>query len=887
MNTYVKHRDGRHTGNTVISKESDNTAQTKISSTYASSADPLNRGPSFTKSTDDITKVMGHALADLSSAAPNTSQETLLPVDGKDVAIDFIASGSPEDLAEDLAALGAKDLTTFGNVISAKLPAELLETASQLESLQFARPVYTPNASVGSVTSQGDSALKADITRSNFGVDGTGVTVGVLSDSFNNLGGQDDDITSGDLPAGVQVLDDLNTSQGTDEGRAMAQLIYDVAPGVDLQFHTAFEGQASFAQGIKDLADAGSNIIVDDVIYFTEPMFQDGIIAQAIDEVTAAGITYLSSAGNSASQSYESEFRGVNDPTLEASYLWHDFDPGAGVDTRQQFTLKDGESTNLSFQWDQPFASAGGPGSANDLDIFILDQEDQTVASGKDFNISNDAVEVVFFENTSGSTKTYDLLIGQYTPQGGPTAGLIKYVDFRGGTSDAEFFTNSSTSYGHPNALGALTVGAAFYQNTPAFGQRSPIAQPFTARGGLPIRFDADGNRLAMPDQRDTVDFVAPDGGNTTFFGDGDFEADGSPNFFGTSAAAPHAAGVAALMLESDPSLSPQAIETVFETTAVDMNAPGADRLTGAGLIQADAALASLDMGKLPPNPDPEPIPTMPDTTVFGEFGNLSLNQSWQTIQLENTYVDPVVMVSDPTFRGQDPAVVRLQNVTGEGFQARIQEPNYKDGRHITESVSYLVVEAGDWTLADGTRIAAGSYNSAKLTSAGFESVDLTGFDHKPTVLSQVQTTNDDDWVVTRTTQSSPGEVKIAMQEEEALNNGSHGSETIGWFAIDQGITTSSDTLLQGGITDTAYTERTATVTFEQAFDAAPSVIAKLGSSRGLDTANVRLGDITEAGFGARVYEEQSLDSELNHHPEAISFLALEGQSGSLVGVAV
>ena len=55
---------------------------------------------------------------------------------------------------------------------------------------------------------------------------------------------------------------------------------------------------ASFARNIKNLRTAGCDIIVDDVGYFDESPFQDDIIAQAVDDVTADGAMFFSSAGN-------------------------------------------------------------------------------------------------------------------------------------------------------------------------------------------------------------------------------------------------------------------------------------------------------------------------------------------------------------------------------------------------------------------------------------------------------------------------------------------------------------------------------------------------------------------------------------------------------------
>jgi hypothetical protein len=185
------------------------------------------------------------------------------------------------------------------------------------------------------------------------------------------------------------------------------------------------------------------------------------------------------------------------------------------------------------------------------------------------------------------------------TKFGGPDPARIKYVDF----GDAEFtehVTASGASYGHASAQGAEGVGAAFYAETPAFGVSPPLIELFSSAGGTPILFDEDGRRLASPENRQRVDVTAPDGTDTTFFGS--FAGPGPfPNFFGTSAAAPHAAAVAALMLDARPGLSPARIYDGLERTATDMDDPstpgfdrGFDQVSGFGLVRADAAVARL-----------------------------------------------------------------------------------------------------------------------------------------------------------------------------------------------------------------------------------------------------------------------------------------------------
>ena len=301
------------------------------------------------------------------------------------VIVDAVASGDPATLRANLVENGLLVTSTFKRTISGWLPLSAIHYMPGVDGLNFIRTSVAVTA-VGSVESQGDAALNADDARTNFGIDGSGITVGAMSDSFDTLGGAAGDVASGDLPAGIIVLaDTCSPTPCTDEGRALMQLIADVAPGADQSFHTAFGGAASFALGIQELAGCppGSGVgcvpspdpaevIVDDVGYLAQPFFQDGIIAQAVDVVKAAGIAYFSSAGNDDRASYESPFRSSGVAGRLAGQTLHDFDPGGGVDTCQSVSIPTG-TTVFSLQWDQPFFSvSGAPGSANDLDIHLF-----------------------------------------------------------------------------------------------------------------------------------------------------------------------------------------------------------------------------------------------------------------------------------------------------------------------------------------------------------------------------------------------------------------------------------------------------------------------------------------------------------------------------------
>jgi hypothetical protein len=300
-------------------------------------------------------------------------------------------------------------------------------------------------AGAGLVTSQGDDAMKADTARTTFDVDGTGVKVGVLSNSFNCLGGAATDVTNGDLSP-VTVIQEISSCSGAnDEGRAMLQIVHDVAPGATLSFASAFNGMASFAANIQALAAAGAKVITDDVFYFAEPFFQDGIIAQAVDSVVASGVAYFALAGNDGRLAYDHAFvPGSIFPAGSfgtAAFLGgtaHNFNPGGPEDDFQQFTLAANSGFFITLEWDSPFFSACSlppsdcQSTQNDLDMYFLNSTNTQLLGAITTNniTSGDPVEIAVV-SSGGAPFVFNLMI---VNRAGPNPGRIKYKIFQSPT---------------------------------------------------------------------------------------------------------------------------------------------------------------------------------------------------------------------------------------------------------------------------------------------------------------------------------------------------------------------------------------------------------------------------------------------------------------------
>ena len=143
------------------------------------------------------------------SAAPFSSDDPLVTMVNDRVVVDAVASGDVNVLKSELEALGMQQAVAFGRIVSGQLPISAIPAAAGLASLRFAQSAAAMTQ-VGSVTSQGDHAIRSGIARSTFGVNGSGINVGALSDSFNCLGGAAGDTASGDLPSAQEVNDDEN-----------------------------------------------------------------------------------------------------------------------------------------------------------------------------------------------------------------------------------------------------------------------------------------------------------------------------------------------------------------------------------------------------------------------------------------------------------------------------------------------------------------------------------------------------------------------------------------------------------------------------------------------------------------------------------------------------
>eukprot|EP00899_Mesostigma_viride_P027136 jgi/Mesvir1/7607/Mv06338-RA.1 len=501
---------------------------------------------------------------------------------------------------------GAMDVTIRGRGVYAWIPAESVPCLASVVGVQSWLPslAFHHQASTGPVLSQGLQAMRAGVVRSHWNLTGSGIKVGILSGSFDACGCQTaPSQAAGELPLDLQILADYTDPGPSDEGRAMAEIIHDVAPGASIVFHTALGSQVAFADAITTLFHAGCHILVDDVLYATEPVYFDGTIAAAVNAATkSGGAVYVSAAGNFGDNSYEGPFT-----PLGGTGPAHDFDPSTNESSTLTLTGDFAAApVCVVLQWECEWATqgpwvakgqsssaggGGGGGCMSDLDLSIEAIELEGWDSHSD-NIGGDPVELICLQTNSTRVSISVTLVAGDPPPNLKIIVLSSSVHLApppGGTG-------SSTVVGHAAAESAISVGAAFYNDTPAWNPdlRAARLEPFSSKGGTRILYDEAGNSLGPEGVvRQTPTVVGPDGGNATFtFPIGfDVQIKGVPtSFFGTSAAAAHVAGVLALYMGAIGSVmalpTPASVKSLVESVALNMSDPaGYDAWTGFGFL--------------------------------------------------------------------------------------------------------------------------------------------------------------------------------------------------------------------------------------------------------------------------------------------------------------
>jgi hypothetical protein len=511
-------------------------------------------------------------------------------------------AATPQSVVNTIAPFTGTVPASLAHAVSASLGASLWQTGAASVSAPAPIPHGIPAGSggVGPNGATPAQVLQA-INGTTLPTTGAGVMVGVMSDSFNYLGGAAQDEADGKLPpaADVLVLQDLpnpSASPGTDEGRAMMQIVHDIAPSSNLAFYTARGSDQDFANGILALAAAGCKVICDDTTDYDEPFFQTGVIANAIQQVEQQGVIYVTCAGNQAARAYQSSWSNIASTTYGGQTLTNTLNFGTATNPNpvQTITMGSGSQSNaLILQWNQPY------GMITSSLALVVFQDGTYVGTYDNTNDDKPQPSNPFVLKNLDPGHTYQIAIEVEGPGPIPSSLFVKDEVYNDGNPLTVTFNgaNAGTVFGHHMSPYAITVGAVDSANTVGNGG-SPTNEFFSSSGaGTQLWFNYNGTpvpnapQLLSPVAISGVDDIDNSSVSSLF-----------EPFRGTSAATPTVAAVIANMLQINPALTFAQIYNALQKTALPF---GDSLVAGAGLVDALAAVNMAMALVLPPNSPP------------------------------------------------------------------------------------------------------------------------------------------------------------------------------------------------------------------------------------------------------------------------------------------
>jgi len=427
---------------------------------------------------------------------------------------------------------------------------------AKLSDVRHIEEVFPPFTNTGSHNSEGDAIHGADNVRNTFGAHGEGVKVGVISDGVDSMNTA---VASGDLPSNVTVL---RNDQGGEEGTAMMEIVYDLAPEAKLYFHDCGSNVIEFNNAIDALVSAGCDIICDDIGWLTEPFFEDGIIAEHITNLLLTNdIVYTTSAGNSATRHYQGQYN-------DNGNGFHDFSEGTSDYKSLYMQIPNGSEFLGILQWNDLFGE-----SSNDYDLILVNNATGDILERSEITQdgTGDPIEYVYYKNETGAEIIAEVFILKYNALG---SEMLEMFLYNRNTSTVIFQDNLNSIdsiFGHAAVPNVITCGAVHPNNPNDIAYYSSL-----------------GPVTMITEARPKPDICGLAGVEVT--GSGGFP---SP-FYGTSAAAPHIAAIVAILESRFPDYSPNEIKQLLFNNSVDLGDSQFDNIYGWGRADAMKSASSI-----------------------------------------------------------------------------------------------------------------------------------------------------------------------------------------------------------------------------------------------------------------------------------------------------
>ena len=472
------------------------------------------------------------------TAAPLASGPTLAGAD----------PGSPTEVAVTVAnASGAAAARSHGSLVARDDDRLLIATDAAIDAIA-AEPGVTrvarPRRPFPTAISEGVEAVNATSVKAD-GITGEGVDVGVIDSGFDvdhpEIRDAVADHTS--FAGGIE-------EGGVEHGTQAAELVNDVAPDADL-YLANIDSSIGYGDAVDWMESQGVDVVTMSLTFYGTPGDGTGDVSQTAEEAAENGVVVLAAAGNAANRHFQRPFEdGDGDG-------WMEWSGG------QEFNVplaRDGDPT-ISGPFDAVLTWNDWPQSTNDYDLYLIDDATGDVVASSESPQSGSFPPVE-------RIRVGDLPAGEYRIQ-------VENYDASGAHTMELYTPSHDLSIADPeSSMGAPAVARSAI-TTGAFDVGTGILEDFSSRGPT-----NDGRR--------GLDVIAPDGVST---------AAGSGPFYGTSAATPHVAGVAALVRDVAPSATVDETAAAINDTARDLGPSGPDTETGHGKVDAWRAVQRLRSG--------------------------------------------------------------------------------------------------------------------------------------------------------------------------------------------------------------------------------------------------------------------------------------------------
>jgi hypothetical protein len=562
--------------------------------------------------------------------------------------------GQGASLIASARAMGLEVEASYRDRVQVSLPIVSLLDVVDWPALRFARLPYQP-LPLG-ITGEGVAHLGANLWH-EAGHTGAGVKVAVIDTGFQDYAAL---IADGELPASLIIhsfRSDGDIEAGQVHGSACAEIIYDMAPGAQLYLFN-ISTDVEFGNAV-DYAIAQGIQVVSHSLGWLGYGTCDGIgpICDIVNDAYGHGIFWAQAAGNGVGKHWEGAWSDPDDDN------WHNF---TSSDETQSFTVSANMTVSANLVWDDPWGASG-----NNYDLYLLNDSGQQVATSSDVQDGDDyPSELLNYNVGPAGGGTYHLVIARISASGPEHLELYSY------RQTFEHQVASSSLIIPADASGAVAVGATYWGTDELEG--------FSSLG-------------PTNDGRLKPEFTAPDGVSSAALGD---------SFWGTSVAAPHLAGAAALVRAAYPSYTVADALTFLIARAVDLGAAGPDNQYGYGRVSLGPAPAAV-------TPTLSPTPCIPaSVTVVLQQGRNGYSDA------EDTYLYKY----DPTANYSGATLLRVGYQQQYGALLRFDLSLIPTGATVTGATLELYAigwsgvarTCGSYALIRSTTLSQATWNQAQ-----------------------------------------------------------------------------------------------------------------------------------------------------------------------------